>query len=874
MLLRRTLVHAPLLAIALSAAAAPPALSAADQVTRKVDAWVLDTASRGDTEFLVMLREQADLRGAGAIARKGEKGAFVLDALRSEAAVSQAPLLAFLKSRGAEFRAYWVANAVWVRGGRDLIDAIAARGDVLHVYANPRVRLSGPVERHASPPDTPEGIEWNVSKVRAPQVWALGITGEGVVVAGQDTGYQWDHPALKAQYRGWNGSSADHNYNWHDAIHSGGGVCGADSPFPCDDFGHGTHTMGTMVGDDGGSNQIGVAPGARWIGCRNMDQGAGTPTTYTECFQWLLAPTDLSDQNPDPTKAPHVINNSWGCPPSEGCTDPTILKTVVESLRAAGIEVVVSAGNAGSSCSTVEDAPAIYDASFSVGATDSSDNIAGFSSRGPVTVDGSGRAKPDISAPGVNVRSSVPGNGYESLSGTSMAGPNTVGVVALLLAGVPDLIGNPDGIESVLTLSAAPRTTAETCGGVPGNQVPNNTYGWGRVDALAAFVQADLAITQTDSPDPTVPGAAVTYTLTIVNNGPGTAPDVAVIDGLTLSAPVQSATPSQGSCTTGAAGAHCDLGDMAPGATATVVIVATPTVAATLTSNATVSSGGIDPISSNDAAVVQTTVVDCPFPAPSITAPASVPSATADLSATADSGAGHSDAWTLIGGTITGGQGTASVTFTSGDPGTTMTLSVVDSIPGCAAPETSVPIFVDFLDVPPANPFHEFVDRIALAGITGGCGNGLFCGDASVTRAQMAGFLLKAEHGSAYVPPACVGVFADLPCPGSFTDWIEQIFNEGITAGCGLGNYCPDSPVTRAQMAVFLLKAEHGSAFTPPSCTGVFGDVACPGPFTAWIEALAGEGVTAGCGGGNYCPDAANTRAQMAVFLVKTFALP
>ena len=205
-----------------------------------------------------------------------------------------------------------------------------------------------------------------------------------------------------------------------------------------------------------------------------------------------------------------------------------------------------------------------------------------------MTVDGSGRAKPDISAPGVNVRSSVPGGGYESLSGTSMAGPNTVGVVALLLAGAPDLIGNPDGIESVLTLSATPRTTAETCGGVPGNQIPNNTYGWGRVDALAAFVQADLAITQTDSPDPTVPGAAVTYTLTIVNNGPGTAADVVVVDGLTLSAPVQSATPSQGSCTTSTGGAHCDLGDMASGATATVVIVANPTIAATLTSNATV----------------------------------------------------------------------------------------------------------------------------------------------------------------------------------------------------------------------------------------------------------------------------------------------
>ena len=149
MLLRRMLVYAPLLGIALLAAAAPA--FAADDLERKVDPWVLDTASRGDTEFLVMLREQADLRGASAISRKGEKGAFVLDALRSQAAVTQGPLLAFLKSRGAEFRAYWVANAVWVRGGRSLVEAIAARGDVFHVYANPRVRLSGPVERHAAP---------------------------------------------------------------------------------------------------------------------------------------------------------------------------------------------------------------------------------------------------------------------------------------------------------------------------------------------------------------------------------------------------------------------------------------------------------------------------------------------------------------------------------------------------------------------------------------------------------------------------------------------------------------------------------------------------------------------------------------------------
>ena len=148
----------------------------------------------------------------------------------------------------------------------------------------------------------------------------------------------------------------NHNYNWHDSIHSGGGSCGADSPAPCDDFGHGTHTMGTMVGDDGGTNKIGVAPRRKWIGCRNMDQGVGTPATYTECFQWFIAPTDLPNQNPDPSKAPHVINNSWGCPPSEGCTDPTVLQTVVENTRAAGIEVVVSAGNAGSALRDREDA--------------------------------------------------------------------------------------------------------------------------------------------------------------------------------------------------------------------------------------------------------------------------------------------------------------------------------------------------------------------------------------------------------------------------------------------------------------------------------------------------------------------------------------
>ena len=845
-----------------------------EELSRKVDPWVLDSASRGDTEFLVMLREQGDLRGAAALSSKAEKSAFVMDALRSTAERSQRSVLDFLAARGAEHRSFWVANMVWVRGGSSLVEELAARGDVFHIYANPRVRFEGPVASGPAPdfPAVPDAVEWGVMKVHAPEVWALGYTGQGVVVGGQDTGYDWTHPAIKGKYRGWNGSTGNHNYNWHDSIHSGGGSCGADSDEPCDDHSHGTHTMGTMVGS-AGANQIGVAPGAKWIGCRNMDQGVGTPTTYSECFEWFIAPTNLAGTNPDPTKAPHVINNSWGCPPDEGCTDPTVLQTVVENTRAAGIEVVVSAGNAGSGCSSVQDPPAIYDASFSIGATDSSDDIAGFSSRGPVTVDGSGRMKPDVSAPGVDVRSSVPGGGYANFSGTSMAGPHVAGVVALLLSGYPALVNDPDAIEALLTASALPRTTSETCGGVPGSEIPNNTFGWGRVDALAAFT-ADLAIVQTDAPDPTVPGTPVTYTLTVTNLGPGSASGVEASEGLTFSATIDSATPSQGSCTLLAHGVQCDLGQVANGASATVVIVATPTVAGTLTSNSLVSAAGFDPDSGNDSALVQTTVVNCPFPAPAITAPASVPPTTGGLTASSDSGAGHTDTWTLTGGTIDSGQGTNQISFTSGDPGTTMLLEVVDSIPGCEAPPASKTISVDFLDVPPAHLFHDAVNTVARNGVTAGCGGGNYCPGDSVTRAQMAVFLLKSKLGAAHVPPPATGnVFLDVP-QGSFAaDWIEELASLGVTGGCGGSNYCPASPVTRAQMAVFLLKTLLGSDYVPPAVAQVFNDVP-PGAFAYdFINDLSTRGITGGCGGGNYCPGSPNTRGQMAVFMVGTFGL-
>jgi serine protease AprX len=425
---------------------------------------------------------------------------------------------------------------------------MAERNDVAHIYANPQVKADIPdLTAGVDSPASPDAIEWNITKVKAPEVWAAGYTGQGAVIGGQDTGYQWDHPALKNQYRGWNGTVANHNYNWHDAIHSGGGVCGPNSQFPCDDYGHGTHTMGTMVGDDGGSNQIGMAPGARWIGCRNMDQGVGTPTTYSECYQWFIAPTDLNNQNPNPALAPDVINNSWGCPPSEGCTDPNVLLTVVENVRAAGILSAHSAGNSGSACSTISEPAAIYDASYTVGATDSSDNIAGFSSRGSVTVDGSNRLKPDISAPGVNIRSSVPGGGYEGgWNGTSMAGPHVAGLVALLISANPALAGQVDNLENAINMTAVPRTTAQTCGGVPGSQIPNNTYGYGRIDSWEAYnaIQHTFQINKTASSPEILPGEIITYTIDVTYLDTLSATtDVIISDTLPSGTTFISATP-------------------------------------------------------------------------------------------------------------------------------------------------------------------------------------------------------------------------------------------------------------------------------------------------------------------------------------------
>ena len=461
----------------------------------KVDPRIWKDAAEGQTtSFLVLLADQPDTRGAARDKPDRKKrGHAVVAALRECADRSQASVIREIEAHHGTCRSYWIVNLLAVEGKRGLVEALARREDVKAIESD-KVFLAPapqPSEVQAAAFGVVSGVEGNLQHILAPDVWALGPTGQGIVYANADTGVQWDHPALKSQYRGWDGATANHNYNWWDAIHrdingNGTNPKGFSSPVPVDDVGHGTHTMGIGVGDDHANNQIGVAPGARWISCRNMDEGVGRPSTYLECMQFFMAPTDLAGHNPDPDRRPDCISNSYGCPPNELCA-PNTMQTALENLRAAGIFMAVSAGNRGPSCGTISDPPALDASVITVGATDDADQIAGFSSRGPVVIDGSNRPKPNLVAPGVNVRSAYPDNGYSRFSGTSMAAPEVAGAVALLWSAYPHIRGNVDYTQSLLEQTAKPLTTAQGCAGDSAAQVPNNVYGHGRLDVLAAY---------------------------------------------------------------------------------------------------------------------------------------------------------------------------------------------------------------------------------------------------------------------------------------------------------------------------------------------------------------------------------------------------
>ena len=445
----------------------------------KIAPWVIEHTANGENaEFFVVLADQADLSGAINLATKAEKGRYVYDALRNKSQVTQRPVLQWLRERDIEHQSFYIVNGVLVKGSREVANALASRQDVARIEGNPHIQNSLPEPAAfadgLSLPHTPETVEPNITYTHAPDVWALGFRGQGITVGDADTGQRWTHNALKPHYRGWDGVAADHNYNWHDAIHDSiGNPCGNNSPFPCDDNGHGTHTIGTAIGDDNMGNQIGMAPGAKWIGCRNMDQGNGTPARYLECMEWFLAPYPIGGGQGDPLRAPDITVNAWHCPPAEGCSVNT-LQAAIEAQAAAGIMTVVRADSTGPNCSTMEDPPSIYAASYTVGALNTGqDNVASFSSRGPVIIDGSNRIKPDICAPGTNIRSSynTSDNAYVSLSGTSMATPHIAGAMTLLWCARPDLRHNISGSRTALndaafflpTSSAARRTSKQCC---------------------------------------------------------------------------------------------------------------------------------------------------------------------------------------------------------------------------------------------------------------------------------------------------------------------------------------------------------------------------------------------------------------------------
>lgn len=470
--------------------AAPVVVEPAAPVTQadplaKIEPLVLEEiAADGQTEFFVWMTAKADLTPAKSLKTKLEKGQFVFETLRATADSSQAALRAELDAQGVKYRPFYIANKIFIHAGnQELVMSLAARSDVASITPNRQYQLDEPIISPRAP-ESPDAIEPNISFIRAPLVWDLGFRGEGLVLAGNDTGLMWNHPAIINQYRGWNGSTADHNYNWWDAT-------GAYPMVPGDGHGHGTHTTGTMVGDDGGTNQIGVAPGAQTIHCKNMtDGGSGSDLTFSTCFEWDLAPWDLTGSNPMPSLAPHAINNSWGY---FGGNQPQFIDEV-DALQAAGIVVEVSSGNEGPSCGSLR-SPGDYAQVLTTGSIGHftgtlPGTLTGFSSRGPSALHSG--FFPDIMAPGENIRSSVPGGGYQGgWSGTSMAGPHATALIALMWQAAPGFEGMVDETYDIIRATAVPLTgvNGSNCGG-DYNTGPNNDWGFGTIDALAAVEEA------------------------------------------------------------------------------------------------------------------------------------------------------------------------------------------------------------------------------------------------------------------------------------------------------------------------------------------------------------------------------------------------
>jgi bacillopeptidase F len=453
---------------------------------------ILENASPDqDISVLVFLSDQTDL--AAITDQMDERNATlalrhetVVRALQEKAASTQGDITAHLsglKSEGRvdDFEAFWVTNAIRVDATAEEIERLAERSDVARIYYNYEIELIDPVEvRNDGGGGTITTVETGVQAVRAPEVWAMGITGEGVLVANMDTGVDGDHPALASRWAGVADSRyAGHpEWAWYDPYLG-------QNDFPYDNGGHGTHTMGTVCGGAPG-DEIGVAPGAYWIASAPIDRESISRTVADAIlsFQWMIDPDGDPETDWD---VPDVCSNSWGLTTGHGyppCDE--LFWSYLDACEAAGTVILFSAGNEGPSSNSLRrPADRATDdyrtcAVAAVDANDPSWPVASFSSRGPTycTPGGGPAIKPDIAAPGVDVRSSYPGGGYYYMSGTSMASPHVNGVVALIRQANPDL--------SVQQVKQIIYETAYDLGAAG----EDNSYGWGMIDAYEAVTLA------------------------------------------------------------------------------------------------------------------------------------------------------------------------------------------------------------------------------------------------------------------------------------------------------------------------------------------------------------------------------------------------
>jgi subtilisin family serine protease len=448
-------------------------------------AWIYISVGQpgfhGDNLFVIM-KEQAQLAPLPGYSSPAAGREAVYTTLTEHALRTQAGLRADLERFGIAYTPFYLVNGLEVTGGPVLRIWLESRPDIERVIPNPWLRplpeeLPAAVRGSTSAPAN----LWSLQMIEAARTWReFGVDGEGVVIGQSDSGVQWDHPALMESYRGFTGPGQNpvHQLNWYDPWFG--------TTEPVDRGGHGTHTLGTALGQ-----RVGVAPGATWFACANLPRDLGNPALYLACWQFMLAPFPQGGDpfaDGEPALGADVLNNSWGCPPIEGC-DPGSLQAAVAALRTAGVFVVVSAGNDGPGCSTLSSPPAIYADAFSVGAIEQSGELAFFSSLGPVTADNSRRTKPDIVAPGVQVQSALPGNRYGPNSGTSMAGPHVAGVVALMWSANPRLAGDIQRTEEILRLSARPfEGSLPDCPGA--SERPSTAVGYGVLNAYEAVRMA------------------------------------------------------------------------------------------------------------------------------------------------------------------------------------------------------------------------------------------------------------------------------------------------------------------------------------------------------------------------------------------------